>query len=60
MLGLPVLKVARIMSDAISRRRLLGRLALALPWIGVFVVSWSAGEVAGCLWGPGNSPSRWR
>ena len=59
-LGLPILKVARIMSDTVSRRRLIGRLALALPWIGVFVVSWSAGELAGCLRGPGSSPSRWR
>jgi hypothetical protein len=59
-LGLPALKIARIMSDTLSRRRLAGRLALALPWILVFVVSWSAGECAGCLWGPGSSPSRWR
>jgi hypothetical protein len=59
-LGLPFLKSVRIASEVISRGRLVGRLALAFPWILVFVTSWSAGELAGCLWGPGTSATRWR
>jgi len=26
----------------------------------IFVGSWSAGEILGCLAGPGDSQSRWR
>ncbi len=58
--GLPFLKIARIVVDTIRRRRLRGRLLQALPWIVVFVTSWSFGELAGCLSGPGSSASRWR
>jgi hypothetical protein len=58
--GLPLVKVARIARDAVVRRRLLGRLVQGLPWIVVFSVSWSIGECVGCLFGPGDSPSRWR
>jgi hypothetical protein len=59
-IGLPLLKSARIVGETLSRKRLLGRLVAAFPWILVFVTSWSAGEFAGCLWGAGSSPSRWR
>ena len=58
--GLPLLKVARIMAETLRRRRLVGPLLRALPGIAVFTTSWSAGELVGCLRGPGNSPSRWR
>ena len=59
-LGLPLLKVARIMAETFRRGRLVGPLLRALPWIVVFAVSWSAGELAGCIRGAGDSPSRWR
>lgn len=58
--GLPLLKVARIVKEAFKRKRHRADLFRALPWILVFVVSWSAGELAGSLLGPGDSPSRWR
>jgi hypothetical protein len=59
-LPLPVLKVWRIVRDTVRRRRLLGRLVQALPWIAVFTTSWSIGESVGCLFGPGDSASKWR
>lgn len=59
-IGLPAVKLLRTIAGTLSRRRLLGQLALALPWMLVFAGSWSAGEILGCLAGPGDSPSRWR
>jgi hypothetical protein len=59
-LGLPLLKVARVTAETVRRGRLVGPLLRALPWIAVFAVSWSAGELVGCLRGAGDSPSRWR
>jgi hypothetical protein len=59
-LFLPLLKVARIIRESASRRRLAGRLVQAFPWIVAFVTSWSIGECIGGLAGPGDSPSRWR
>jgi hypothetical protein len=56
---LPLLTVARIMKLAFERRQV-GRLPQALPWIVLFSASWSLGESAGYLLGPGNSLSRWR
>ncbi len=59
-LALPALKVARVIRDTIACRRFTGRLVQALPWIVVFMTSWSLGEVVGSFRGPGISPSRWR
>ncbi len=59
-LGLPLLKLFRIAVGTLSRGRLAGRLLVAFPWAMIFVWSWSAGEVLGCLAGPGDSPARWR
>jgi len=59
-LGLPVLKTCRIVASTVSRRRLIGQLLAALPWVLVFTASWSVGESVGSLFGPGSSPSRWR
>lgn len=58
--SLPVLKAGRVIVDTLARRRRLGRLLMALPWIVVFVTSWSLGEVVGYLRGPGDSAARWR
>lgn len=59
-LALPLVKMLRIAAVTLSRRRLAGQLALAMPWVAISAVSWSAGEMLGCLAGPGDSPSRWR
>lgn len=58
--GLPLLKLFRIAAGTLSRGRLTGRLLVAFPWAMIFVGSWSAGEILGCLAGPGDSHSRWR
>jgi hypothetical protein len=57
---LPVLKVGRIVKYTVRRRRLVGRLVQALPFIALFTTSWSVGESVGCVFGPGNSASKWR
>jgi hypothetical protein len=59
-LGLPFLKLFRLAAGTLSRGRLIGRLLVAFPWAMIFVGSWSAGEILGCLAGPGDSQSRWR
>lgn len=59
-LFLPLLSVARIMRNTVRRRRHVARLCQALPWIALFTGSWSLGEAAGYLLGPGESPARWR
>jgi GT2 family glycosyltransferase len=58
--SLPLLKPARIIRESVSRKRLIGRVIQAFPWIVVFTTSWSIGECLGYLSGPGDSPSRWR
>ncbi|MBA2260862.1 MAG: glycosyltransferase [Acidobacteria bacterium] len=59
-LGLPILKLGRIVSGTASRKRLAGRLLQALPWMVVFNTSWSLGEAVGYVRGPGDSATRWR
>ena len=59
-LALPAIKLGRIIAATVSRGRLVGRLALSLPWVATFVTCWSAGETMGYLAGPGDSPDRWR
>lgn len=56
---LPALRAARVAGDALSRGRV-GPLLVSLPWIIVLAVSWSLGESAGYLLGPGRSLSTWR
>jgi hypothetical protein len=57
---LPLVKIARLYAETSSRRRLIGRLCRALPWVMLFTTSWSAGEAVGCLAGSGGSAARWR
>lgn len=59
-LPLPVLKVARVARAALARRRFIGPFFRSLPWVIVLSISWSLGESAGYLRGPGDSPSKWR
>lgn len=57
---LPLVQVARIAREVVQRRRHLGRLAAALPWVFALSASWSLGEFAGYLLGSGGSLGRWR
>ena len=59
-LALPALKVVRLIRETGNRGRLMGRLIRSLPWVLVFTSSWSAGEIAGLLAGPGRSAAEWR
>ncbi|MEB3165815.1 MAG: glycosyltransferase family A protein [Cyanobacteriota bacterium] len=57
-LALPPLLLARISSHVLPRP--VGRRALpaALPWLSLFILVWMAGEMAGCLAGPGDALRR--
>lgn len=57
---LPAVLAGRIIRDAVSTRRFARRLVPALPWIVLFVTSWSIGEAAGGIGGAGHSPAHWR
>lgn len=57
---LPAVQVVRILRELSARRRFLSKLIMALPWVVLFCVSWSLGELVGYLAGPGTSPERWR
>jgi glycosyltransferase involved in cell wall biosynthesis len=59
-LSLPAVKSFRIVVATLSRKRLVGKLIQALPFVLLFTTSWSLGETMGCLFGAGDSPSRWR
>jgi hypothetical protein len=59
-LPLPILKIARVVSEVVRRRRHIGHLVAGLPWLAILAASWSAGESIGYLVGPGRSLSRWR
>lgn len=58
--GLPALHAGRILIRVVTRRRRMGQLARALPWVALFGLSWSAGECVGYALGPGTSLQRWR
>lgn len=57
---LPVIQLGRIERGVIARKRYVRELAVALPWVFLFSVSWSVGEFMGYLLGPGDSLQRWR
>jgi len=59
-MALPPILVARVLGETVRRRRLIGRAVRAMPWIVALSVSWSLGEFAGYLAGPGASLERWR
>ena len=58
--ALPALHGGRILSRVVGRRRKVGQLTRALPWVVLFGLSWSAGEFVGYSLGPGTSLQRWR
>jgi glycosyltransferase involved in cell wall biosynthesis len=55
---LPFVFLARVTSMILSKRRLLGKFALAAPWTLLAIVSWSLGECCGYLGGAGKSCAR--
>ena len=57
-LGLPPLLLARIGSRVWRGGQHRGELLRALPLLGLFVVAWALGEVAGAWLGAGDAPSR--
>ena len=57
---LPGLQVARMISTVLRRQRHLVPFVKAIPGIVLFTCSWSAGELAGGLFGDGGSASQWR
>jgi hypothetical protein len=59
-LALPIVKIARLLRETVSRGRLAGRLCGALPWVLLFTASWSLGEAVGSVAGPGRSAAQWR
>lgn len=57
-LPLPAVLMWRILGVLLRKRRNLREFLLGLPAITLFVLSWAAGEIAGCLAGPGDSLAR--
>jgi len=55
---LPPLLLWRVVSRVWRSGRYRGALVGSLPLLCVYVVSWAAGEVAGCWFGPGDALSR--
>lgn len=58
--GLPFLLLYRALKQPLSRRRYIFQMIWALPGMALFYLSWTAGEVVGCLIGPGKSLEAWR
>ena len=58
--SLPAVKTWRVIIDTVGKGRFIDRLVQSLPWIILFMTSWSLGEMAGYLRGPGDSAARWR
>ena len=56
--ALPAVLFCRIVSRVWAKRRYRSELTKSLPFIGLFVLGWSAGEMAGALAGSGDSLSR--
>jgi hypothetical protein len=57
---LPALKVTRLATEVARRRRYGVEFCLSVPWIMIFLTSWSVGELWGYTVGPGHSPDEWR
>ena len=57
---LPVVQIGRITRQVVTRKRYQWRLVQAFPWVILLSISWSTGELAGYLLGPGDALERWR
>jgi hypothetical protein len=58
--GLPAVKVARLAMEVGRRRRYTVEFCLSIPWIMIFLTSWSLGELWGYAAGPGHGADEWR
>lgn len=58
--ALPMVKAVRLAAVVFSRRHYQVQFFLSLPWIVLFLVSWSLGELLGYVAGPGRSAEQWR
>ncbi len=56
---LPLILPLRIAARALRKRRHVGALAIALPYLSVFMTSWACGECVGYLFGEGESVNQW-
>ena len=56
---LPLIQIGRIFAHLVNRRRYILKFFQVLPWITMFSISWSAGELVGYLSGPGQSLNQW-
>ncbi|MCC6500703.1 MAG: glycosyltransferase [Anaerolineales bacterium] len=59
-LALPLLKAYRLAAVAFNRRRYGVQFIFSLPWVMVFLASWSLGELVGYAAGAGQSLEQWR
>jgi len=59
-LALPILKAARLAAAVFDRKQYQLQFFLSLPWIMIFLVSWSLGELLGYVAGTGHSAKQWR
>jgi hypothetical protein len=57
-LALPPVMLLRITRCVLAKRRNFREFLLGLPMIGLFVLAWGAGEMAGYLAGAGDSLER--
>lgn len=58
-LALPMVKAARLAAVVSNRRQYQVQFFLSLPWIIIFLISWSLGELWGYVAGPGRSLEHW-
>lgn len=56
---LPLLLPLRIASRTLQRKRHVGALAVAFPYLSIFMTSWACGECVGYLFGEGESVKQW-
>lgn len=56
---LPLILPLRIIVRTVRRRRHLGALAAALPYLSLFLTTWACGECIGYLFGEGDSVKQW-
>jgi hypothetical protein len=59
-MGLPIVKVARLAREVAKRHRYQVEFFLSIPWVMIFLSSWSLGELIGYAAGAGHSADEWR
>lgn len=59
-LALPIVKAGRLATVILNRKQYQTQFFFSLPWIMIFLSSWSFGELLGYAAGPGRSPEQWR